>query len=498
MIYVLVLFAVLAALLLINNPKNKDTYRFIFIIFSFSLVAVFDTIAASKTISYQYTGNPLYALDYRIFTKLSSRKLSYYFLIHISSVCCILYTAACSFFSFGYMMPHLKKYRIFSTVISCALYLLFNNPSLNTRIYQLIFYHGLPLDLLRAFSLMRNISCILLIADAFVNNIILFGYCRGTSVWLKKWQINSYNIYQLSLNMLFSVFIIQDTVWSFDTGLLAEKALSFSRKSYFMSGNSYILLGLIILFVSVFMLFSVFHYKTFGSMIKLKGFFLNRSAQKTKKQLRTYFHSFKNHLLTVESLADQGLSAGTAAQKDEMFRKIKTLSENSMANISAMLDSFNSVDLDENDDDIISCIETAIIGSDIPPDIRITKHYSTNPRMLTFDYFHITEMFKNIFRNAADAITASGRTDGEIAVYINSDKDIFEVSIRDNGTGMSAKTKRRMFRPLYTTKVKKNYWGVGMFYVHNVVSSHGGFIRVLSTPGKGTQISIFFPCRQGF
>ena len=82
MIYVLVLFAVLAALLLINNPKNKDTYRFIFIIFSFSLVAVFDTIAASKTISYQYTGNPLYALDYRIFTKLSSRKLSYYFLTY--------------------------------------------------------------------------------------------------------------------------------------------------------------------------------------------------------------------------------------------------------------------------------------------------------------------------------------------------------------------------------------------------------------------------------
>lgn len=404
------------------------------------------------------------------------------------------------FFCFGFMMPHLKKYRLISVAASCMLYFIFNNPSLNTRIYQLIYYHGLSLNLLRAFSLVRDISCVLLLADAFVNNIILFQYCRNTSVWLKKWQITSYNIYQLSLNVLFSIFVIQDTVWSFDVALLSEKALSFSKKSYFMSGNSYILLGLIILFVSVFMLFSVFHYKTFGSMIKLKGFFLNRSAQKTKKQLRTYFHSFKNHLLTVQSLAGQGLSAGTSAQKDEMFRKIKTLSETSMANISAMLDSFNGVDLDENDDDIISCIETAIAGPNIPPGIKIIKHYSTNPRMLTFDYFHITEMFKNIFRNAVDAITASERTNGEISVYINSDKDIFEVSIRDNGIGMSAKTRRRMFRPMYTTKVKKNYWGVGMFYVHNVVSSHGGFIRVLSTPGKGTQISIFFPCdaKQGF
>lgn len=114
--------------------------------------------------------------------------------------------------------------------------------------------------------------------------------------------------------------------------------------------------------------------------------------------------------------------------------------------------------------------------------------------------FILPKCLKNIFRNAVDAITASERTNGEISVYINSDKDIFEVSIRDNGIGMSAKTRRRMFRPMYTTKVKKNYWGVGMFYVHNVVSSHGGFIRVLSTPGKGTQISIFFPCdaKQGF
>lgn len=415
----------------------------------------------------------------------------------MSIVCAVLYNLSCAFFSHRFMLLENKPLRFVLTATICIMYSIFNNPSVNLRIYQAIYYHGFPTALLLMFAFARNFICILFLINIFSNNIVLLRNYRNTTMWLKKWHVSSYNIYLLFLNVIFALMITQDMIWSTNSVKLAKCLLAFSKNSYFMSATSYTLLGAIICSLSVFMLFSVFHYKTFGSIIKVKGFFLNRNAQKTKKQIRTYFHSFKNHLLAVESLCSRAIAAESPALKNELLNKINTLSQNSMVSITSMLNSFNGIDLDERNDDIISCIETAIICSNIPEDIKILKLYNTNFKILKFDYFHLNEMFKNIFCNAADAIKASNRKDGTITIEINSDKDIFEISIRDNGIGMDKKTKRQMFKPLYTTKIKKNYWGIGMFYVHNVVASHGGFIRVVSSPEKGTQISIFFPCNVG-
>ena len=495
MFYVLVLFFVLSVLLLINNPKNKDTYKFVFIILSFLMYVFLETVAASKNSSYQYIGSPLYMLDYSLFTKLAYIKCSYYSLVNASIVCCLVYTAACSFFSYPFMIGGRNALRISVTAASCIIFVFFNSPSIGIRVYQTICRYDLSLVLLTWFTIVRNISCFILIAEVVINNIILHRYCRNTLIWLKRWHVNTYNIYQLFLNAVFSLLMLQNMIWPFERGEMKQNILVLGKSPCFMSGTSYMLLGIISFSASVFMLFSVFHYKTFSSviMIKVKEYFLNRNAQKAKKQIRTYFHSFKNHLLAVESLCSRAIAAETPAQKDELLKKINTLSETSMASISAMLNALNRIDLDEHDDDIISCIETAIISANIPENISLIKHYNTNVNIVTFDYYHMTEMFKNIFCNAADAVSAAGGDDGEIIVEINADKDIFEISIRDNGIGMDKKTSRKMFRPLYTTKKKANDWGVGMFYVHKVVAAHGGFIRVLSSPGKGTQISVFFP-----
>ncbi|MBO5059517.1 MAG: sensor histidine kinase [Clostridia bacterium] len=493
MTYVLIMLAALALLLFINNPQSKYTYKFLFIILSFCLVMITSIFLSSKSLTYQYTGNPLYTLDYNFYMQLSQVKLNYYFLIRLLHFSLILYALVCMLFTLDFL-PHKYNRRISLTAVFCLIYFVTQQPSVSTWVYQTIYYHSLPPCLFIVWNTVRNGAIILLILNVCYNNLILFNAYRSTTIWLRKWQIFSYNIYMLSLNVLYMFFLLQNTVWSTDTIKISQLLLSFTGHPYFMSGNTYIMLGVFTLFITAFMIFSVFHYKTFGSIIKVKSFFLNKSAAKTKKQLRTYFHSFKNHLLTIQALSGQGLSTDSPKQKDEIFKTISSLSENTMSIITTTLNSFDYIDLDENNDDIISCIETAISGINLPENIKIYRRYNTNMKMLTFDYYHLTEMFKNILRNAADAIIAAEKTDGEITVFLNSDRDIVEISISDNGIGMDAKTRKKMFRPLFTTKVKKDYWGVGMFYVHKVISSHGGFIRVLSTPGQGTQISIFFPC----
>jgi signal transduction histidine kinase len=65
------------------------------------------------------------------------------------------------------------------------------------------------------------------------------------------------------------------------------------------------------------------------------------------------------------------------------------------------------------------------------------------------------------------------------------------VEISDQGAGMDAATRRRLFEPYFTTKPKGT--GLGMPIVRQIVERVGGFIRVTSAPGRGTTVRMYFP-----
>ena len=68
-----------------------------------------------------------------------------------------------------------------------------------------------------------------------------------------------------------------------------------------------------------------------------------------------------------------------------------------------------------------------------------------------------------------------------------------QVTVSDNGDGMSREIKDSIFKPYFTTKDKSAGKGLGLSMVQEIVDQHGGFISVFSEKSKGTVFKIHLP-----
>jgi two-component system NtrC family sensor kinase len=112
----------------------------------------------------------------------------------------------------------------------------------------------------------------------------------------------------------------------------------------------------------------------------------------------------------------------------------------------------------------------------------------------------ITRVFLNLISNGFYAVTKrkteDDRPDFEpvLTATTRSLGDTVEIRIRDNGTGIPAEVKEKMFNPFFTTKPAGEGTGLGLSMSHDiVVKQHGGTIEVETEPGQFTEFRIILP-----
>jgi GAF domain-containing protein len=112
----------------------------------------------------------------------------------------------------------------------------------------------------------------------------------------------------------------------------------------------------------------------------------------------------------------------------------------------------------------------------------------------------ITRVFLNLISNgfyaATKRRTENGGTsfDPILSATTRNCGDSVEIRIRDNGTGIPAEVKEKMFNPFFTTKPAGEGTGLGLSMSHDIiVKQHGGTIDVETEPGEFTEFRIVLP-----
>jgi two-component system NtrC family sensor kinase len=213
-------------------------------------------------------------------------------------------------------------------------------------------------------------------------------------------------------------------------------------------------------------------------------------------------------LMTTSSASDEEVAAALSDADErrqsvnpgEMMGELDGLLEDAdhgmvqIAELVSSLKDFSRVDRSRTDlfkinDGIESALK--ICQNQLKNHVEVVRHFGDLPA-IECSPSQLNQVFLNLFTNAAQAITDTGK----IFIHTTAETNGVTVRILDTGCGMSEDVRSHIFEPFFTTKPVGKGTGLGLSIVFRIIEEHGGSIEVNSAPGKGSEFIIRLPLKQ--
>jgi CheY-like chemotaxis protein len=139
-----------------------------------------------------------------------------------------------------------------------------------------------------------------------------------------------------------------------------------------------------------------------------------------------------------------------------------------------------------------------------PKSIEVYTDISPDLWTVSGDATQLHQVLMNLCLNARDALPDGGILSisgknvfiDEHYVRLNIEAKVgsyIVITVSDTGTGISVESLDRIFEPFFTTKELGKGTGLGLSTVLGIIKSHGGFIKVYSEMGQGTEFKVYLP-----
>ena len=128
--------------------------------------------------------------------------------------------------------------------------------------------------------------------------------------------------------------------------------------------------------------------------------------------------------------------------------------------------------------------------TDVPRAVEIKLDLPEDLRPVRAHYDSLLRAFRNLVRNAVDAMEAVPDPRLELGARVSDDGRWLDVRIADNGAGLPAGEAERIFEPDFTTKTRGT--GLGLALVRQAVTGDGGTVHVHRLD-PGTEFRIRLP-----
>jgi signal transduction histidine kinase len=104
----------------------------------------------------------------------------------------------------------------------------------------------------------------------------------------------------------------------------------------------------------------------------------------------------------------------------------------------------------------------------------------------------LAQIVTNLVTNAIEALPVTG--EGAIALTLTANEHSARLLVHDNGSGIPADIRAKIFEPMFTTKPLGQGTGLGLAIVKELMSGYfGGDVDLASEPGQGTTFTLTFP-----
>jgi two-component system phosphate regulon sensor histidine kinase PhoR len=218
-------------------------------------------------------------------------------------------------------------------------------------------------------------------------------------------------------------------------------------------------------------------------------------------------HEFKTPVATI-SLASQMLKEKSIIEHPDKIAKYAVMIEEENKRLSGHIENvlqaarfdrgefklkLESIDINDLLEDIVESLKFRVENENG----NIVLNTNATKAKIEGDLFHLTNCFYNIIENA---IKYKSERDLSIIVNIKSTSKGVEITVKDNGIGISRENQKMVFEKFYRVPTGNIHnvkgFGLGLSYVKVILDAHQAKINLESEVNKGSTFTVSLPLKK--